>query len=104
MTLIDLIRALEDADPEYVAPLGFSTPMSYRGYYHCVAFEPATNVTVASMLEHARSALGATFTGYKGGNYQMGEHTDCYIAQYGCADGDLIGPVLVAYLTGRAGL
>jgi hypothetical protein len=100
MQLRELIEALEGADQDYVAPIGFGAPMSYCGYYHDVAFEPARNVTVASMLEHAKSALGATFVGYKGGQYTMYEDVDCYIAEYD-ALGDEIGPVLIAYLTGQ---
>lgn len=103
MGLKELIDALAAADQTHVAPLGFGKPMSYRGYYHSVAFEPVENVTVASMLAHAKSALGATFDGYKGGEYTMSEYTDCYIARYGESSGDMIGPVLVAYLTGRVG-
>lgn len=102
MGLQELIDALSAADQTHVAPLGFGEPMSYRGYYEELAFEPARNVTVASMLAHAKSALGATFTGYKGGEFTMHAHTDCYIAKYREVGGDKIGPVLVAYLTGRA--
>lgn len=102
MGLQELIDALAAADQNHVAPLGFAEPMSYRGYYYDVAFEPAHNVTVASMLAHAKSALGATFMGYKGGDYTMGPYTDCYIAGWGQCDGDKIGPVLIAYLTGKA--
>ena len=102
MGLQKLIDALAAADQTYIAPLGFGSPHSYRGNYFDIAFEPESNVTVASMLAHAKSALGATFRGYKGGEYTMGEYTDCYIAQYGFGDGDKIGPVLIAYLTGKA--
>ena len=102
MGLQQIIEALAAADQTYIAPLGFGPPDSYRGNYFDIAFEPESNVTVASMLAHAKSALGATFTGYKGGEYTMGENTDCYIAQYGESGGDRIGPVLIAYLTGKA--
>jgi hypothetical protein len=101
MELEELIEALAAADQDYVAPLGFGKPMSYRGNYVDVAFEPEPNVTVASMLAYAKSALGATFTGYKGGEYKMDKYARCYIAEYGEC-GDEIGPVLIAYLTGKA--
>jgi len=100
MDLQELIDALAAADQEHVAPIGFGYAMSYRGVYSCVAFTPKKNVTVRAMLGNARSALGETFTGYKGGEYTMQEDTDCYIAEYGCGGGDKIGPVLVAYITG----
>jgi len=102
MGLQDLIDALAAADQEHVAPLGFGQPRSWRGSYSELAFEPAENVTVASMLANAKKALGATFSGYKGGDYTMHEYTDCYIDRYGESGGDKIGPVLVAYMTGRA--
>jgi hypothetical protein len=101
MTLEELITALEAADQTHIAPLGFGAPGSYRGDYSELAFEPASNVTVASMLAHAKSALGATFTGYKGGEFTMNEYTYCYINERGHSGGDRIGPVLVAYLTGQ---
>ncbi len=101
MTLGKLIKALESADPNYIAPRGFADPDSYRGYYDELAFIPVLNVSVHSMLEHAKSALGTTFMGYKGGNYTMGEYTECWIAPYGSTDSDRIGPTLIAYLTGK---
>lgn len=102
MGLQELIDALSAADPEHVAPLGFGAPMSYRGDYCALAFNPERNVTVASMLAHARSALGATFEGYNGGDFTMHEYTYCYIGAYGESGGDRIGPWLVAYMTGQA--
>ncbi len=102
MTLGEVIEFLEQADQSYIAPIGFGEPRSWRGIYSELAFQPEKNVSVASMLEHAKSALGQTFTGYKGGEYKMHEYTDCYIDTYGSANGDKIGPVLLAYLTGQA--
>lgn len=102
MTLGELITALEAADRDHIAPLGFGEPMSYRGDYAELAFEPAENVTVGSMLANARSALGRTFEGYKGGEFTMNEYSACYINRYGESGGDRIGPVLVAYMTGKA--
>lgn len=97
MTLGDLIKALEKADPERVVPFGFSGPHSYRGIYADLAFEPAFDVTIAHMLQAARSALGKTFTGYKGGEFLMDEDTDCWIAEYGHT-GEYIGDLLLAYM------
>src|SRR3990167_9674407 len=103
MTLGELIKTLEKAEANRVVPWGFSTPDSYRGCYEQIAFRPAQNVTVASMLLHARSALGSTYAGYKGGAYTMDEYTDVWIAEYGTSDGDLIGPTLLRYMLGEAG-
>lgn len=103
MYLKELIEYLEACDPEVVVPVGFNNPHSYRGYYECLAFEPAPNVTIGSMLADARSALGQTYTGYKGGEYTMGEYTDVYLAEWGDT-GDAIGTVLLDYMVRQAGL
>jgi hypothetical protein len=94
MTLGELITALEAADPEQTVRHGFTNPHSYRGSYYDLAFEPAWDVTVGDMLADARSALGATFEGYKGGDFVMGEHADCWLASWGNL-GETIGPLLL---------
>jgi hypothetical protein len=95
VTLADLIAALEAENPARVLPYGFTGPHSYRGDYMDLAFEPASNVTVGAMPADARSALGATFHGYKGGEYEMGEYTSCWLDEYGSGDGETIGPLLL---------
>lgn len=94
-TLKAVIERLEkEKDPERVVPLGFARPHSYRGYYEDLAFEPAENVTVRSMLEAARSAIGQTFGGWKGGDYTMDEWTTVWLASPGDT-GETLGPVLL---------
>jgi hypothetical protein len=93
--LKELIEALEALNPNAVVPHGFGEPMSYRGYYDQLAFEPVENARIGDMLQHAKNALGNTFTGYKGGDYTMHETTECWIAPYGSSGGDMIGPTLL---------
>ena len=100
MTLGELIKFLEAHDPERIVPIGFAEPHSYRGYYEDLAFEPARDVTVGSMLACARDALGKTFEGYKGGDFKMGEYADVWLANYGHT-GEGIGPVLLSYMVGE---
>lgn len=102
MMLEDLIKMLEAEDPRKVVPYGFTNPHSYRGYYMDLAFEPASNVTVADMLEDARSALGTTYTGYKGGEFTMTEYSDCWLSEEGRSGGETIGPLLMELIL-RAG-
>ena len=83
MVLKDLIEWLEGCDAGIVLPHGFHRPHSYRGFYDELAFVPAENVTIGSMLECAREALGKTYTGYKGGCYKMGEYTNVWLAEWG---------------------
>lgn len=100
MELRDLIKFLEARDPAKVVPLGFSEPHSYRGDYYDLAFEPTADVTVGSMLECARFALGQTFQGYKGGDFTMREYTSVHLAHYGmCGEG--IGPHFLKYMVGE---
>ena len=95
MTLAELITVLEAADPNLVLPDGFTNPHSYRGDYMDLAFEPASNVTVGQMLADARSALGTTYQGWKGGDFEMRDYTDCWLSMEGSASGDSIGPLLL---------
>lgn len=94
-----LIKFLEKCDPNIVVPMGFSNPHSYRGYYQDLAFEPTENVTVKGMLESAKSALGTTYTGYKGGEYLMDENCEVWLAQYGMT-GEGLGEILLKYMVG----
>lgn len=97
MPLRDLIAALERLDPDLVVPLGFAEPHSYRGYYDELAFEPRENVTIGAMLADARRALGATYQGYKGGDFTMYEWTPCWLSEYGTT-GEQIGPTFLGLL------
>lgn len=103
MTLGELIQYLERVPPDTMCPVGFLSPHSYRGFYDEVAFRPSLNVLVSEMLAAARMALGGTFTGYKGGEYIMGEHTAVWVADWGCL-GEQIGPILLSYMVGRPSL
>lgn len=105
MSLGELIKILEAEDPEKVVPFGFHDPHSYRGYYDELGFEPTRNVTVASMLADCRGALGATFTGYKGGEFTMTEHTRCWLAMWGQCSDNTLGPELLrSMLAGTLGM
>jgi hypothetical protein len=79
----DVISHLESLPADMVVEHGFGDPHSYRGYYEDLSFEPIDNTTVGEMLAHARSAVGKTFTGYKGGDYVMDLDTDCWLAECG---------------------
>ena len=98
MSLGGIIARLEREDPERILPIGFADPHSYRGYYEQLAFEPRRNISIGDVLEAARSALGATYEGYKGGEYTMGQYTACWISHYGSTSDNLIGPLLLELL------
>lgn len=83
MYLKELIEWLEQQDPKANVKDGFGSPHSDRGFYEDLAFDPVAYTTFGEMLAHARAANGATFTGYKGGEFQMHEYTSCHIGKYG---------------------
>jgi len=93
-----IIERLEREDPARILPLGFANPHSFRGDYADLAFEPVENINVGAMLAAARSALGATFEGWKGGDYTMRTHTDCWISLRGEDSDNKIGPLLLELL------
>jgi hypothetical protein len=90
-----IITRLEQEDPNRVLPIGFANPHSYRGYYCDLAFDPVRDITIGDMLTAARSALGATFEGWKGGDNLMTETTDCWISLRGESADNKIGPLLL---------
>lgn len=97
MYLAELIETLESYNPETVVKEGFNSPHSYRGYYDELAFEPARNVTIGEMLAAAKEADGATYQGYKGGEFTMGGFTNTHIANYGDC-GDALSARLLRYM------
>jgi hypothetical protein len=101
MYLLNLIEFLQARDPSQTVRIGFGKPHSYRGYYDELAFEPVRDTTVGAMLEAAQSANGRTFTGYKGGDYTMGDYTNCWLAQWGEASQESIGITLLQFMLGE---
>jgi hypothetical protein len=97
MTLGGLIDRLARDDQEKVVRLGLGIPHSYRGDYAQLAFTPQDHVRVGLMLRRAKSALGVTFEGWKGGEYRMDEYVQCYLAEQGEC-GEQIGPRLLEYM------
>jgi len=89
MYLRDLIEWLEQQDQNADVIDGFGSPHSERGYYEKLAFKPVPITTFGQMLTHAKSALGKTFSGYKGGEYLMDEYTKCCIGEYGTFGEDI---------------
>ena len=105
MTLGELTQALKKCDPsaqvEYafggLSPTGFG---SYRGDYSHLAlgFElpgyQSQPLTVADLIAKCEEANGATYEGYKGGDFQMSDRTPIWIANYGKATGTALIGVL----------
>lgn len=83
MTLGELIAQLETLPADAIVKRGFTKPHSYRGYYKCLAFEPANDVTVASMLAACHEADGAVYEGWKGGDFGMDRGTTVFLATEG---------------------
>lgn len=83
MTLGKLIETLKSLDPERRI-VGLGDPMSYRGYYSDLSFDPSTEIlTVAAALHRAKECMGEKFMGYKGGDFYMSAATPLWSANYG---------------------
>lgn len=102
MNLGDLIDELEKRDPKAVAKKGFHNPHSYRGDYYELAFEETGEITIGDMLEAARSAVGATYQGWKGGEFRMDRHSWCWLSGEGCTSGETISARLLGYILDEA--
>jgi len=87
MTLGRFIKELESL-PKDKEIENICDPHSYRGYYSDLSFERKEGTqTVEELLNICKQCLGETFTGYKGGEFYMDEHTPLWIAEYGnCGD------------------
>lgn len=71
MKLGALIELLQKYPVSRKVRRGFGNPHSWRGSYDELAFEPIHDTTVGEMLEAAKSAVGTTYHGWKGGEYKM---------------------------------
>lgn len=63
---------------------------SYRGYYEHVAIEPGSKnerTTVGDLLRMVKRAIGGTFRGYKGGEFEMTSFTPVWYSEWGRASG-----------------
>lgn len=92
MTLGRLISELEKLpQDDKIEALG--EPHSYRGYYSDLAFgKNSAETTVGELLVMLKTeCLGKTFTGYKGGEFFMDEHTPLWIARYGSTGLKMMG-------------
>lgn len=90
MRLSDLIRSLEvfDKDLKVVYDFGYFRPHdldSSRGDYSELAlgYTEEGDITVKELLELLKGAIGRTYTGYKGGEFLMNEHTPVCIDNWG---------------------
>lgn len=90
MTLGELISALEALPPDQMLAWGIEHPHSYRGFYNDVAFERRAPQTAGEAAAVARSALGQTYQGWKGGDYTMHEYGDVYCAVQGSTGSPIV--------------
>lgn len=97
--IIDALELIVETNPEARVRLGFdpASAHSWRGSYSELSFNPATDVSLAEMLEALKSARGKTFVGYKGGDFTMGDYTEVYIDPYSECPGNRISQALIAY-------
>ena len=103
MKLGELIRRLQsfdgndriviDIDGKYHNPLCLS---SFRGYYDQLAIDQTSNdeKKLGIFLKECEEAVGKVFTGWKGGDFTMYEHTLVWVSEIGCCDNIIITDII----------
>lgn len=99
------LAALLDAAPDIPVVLrsanlgGVQRPgeyNSFRGYYDHIALGTGdSDVTAHALAAQTRAAIGATFMGYKGGEFTMSRATPVWYADVGDGNGYRIVDVVV---------
>ncbi|MBK7543189.1 MAG: hypothetical protein IPI57_15850 [Candidatus Competibacteraceae bacterium] len=102
MTLGELIEILQKSRSIARRADWISSPAFISRVLQLRGLCAKANITIEKMLESAKSALGETFVAYKGGEFEMDNSTDVYLAEYGRL-GEEIGPVLLGYMLGNIG-
>lgn len=103
-----LIKQLEmcEKDLPVVFDFGGLVPDSidsYRGYYEQLAISwidrgAQNRISVGEIISILKNAIGKTFYGYKGGEYEMNEFTPVWAAQYGdCTSTAITGALNVGW-------
>lgn len=95
MKLRDFIAALEKCDQNSDVVLdhenrAVSHLISWRGSYSELSLDSCIDgkpVKVSELLKDCRDAIGKTFGGYKGGDFQMNADTLVYADEYSAASG-----------------
>lgn len=69
--------------------IGPTTFDSYRGYYDHLAlgYKDDHRIRAGELLELAQACVGATYTGWKGGEYRMTRDTPVWVANPGDTHG-----------------
>lgn len=89
--MFDILNAAVQQNPETlvyvqedgkITPISFNNPHSYRGFYDELAIEPNQNKTqtVTEFLEVLYEGNSETYTGYKGGEFDMSYGVEIYVA------------------------
>lgn len=101
MTLGEMLLALARFDDSATVYFDFcgqapTRLTSFRGYYDQLALchEEDAACTVGALRGWLSAAVGATFTGYKGGDYVMARSTRLWVANFGRSGGTAVAGVL----------
>lgn len=91
--LVQLDKLMDNSD-EQLFIVGVSREFcSYRGYYSelCVAPSVGRKMTACEFYNVLANQIGQTYEGYKGGEYEMAEDTELYLATYGRTGERIVG-------------
>lgn len=99
LTLGEALEILKKQDPTSIIKLGWSkgSGHSYREYYHELGLEPVYNVSIQEMIDELENMIGATRTGWKGGEYEYWEDSMINLSKKGTR-GTPISDILLEYM------
>lgn len=77
-----LTTEMMKGNSQLVVKNGWYQAESARANYSDLGLRPKQDVTIESMLNVVEGALGQTFQGYKGGDFEMKEYSEVWLAEY----------------------
>ena len=83
MELNQLIKWLRKQDQNLIVKDGFGEPHSDGGNYKDLAFDPAKETTIETMLKYAYSAVDRAFKGWEAGSFTMDGSSNVLIVEFG---------------------
>lgn len=85
LTISSALEILNQYDKNKIVELGWGEDSGHsnRGYYSDLGLEPQYNVTIGEMIDELKNCVGRTFTGWKGGEFEMDMNTDIHLSNEG---------------------
>ena len=81
LTIGTILVRLSKEPPTKILKQGWDWECSYRGDYYQLGLHIVQNVSIQTMMDVLKRAIGHEYCGYKGGMYRMESNTECYLIE-----------------------